>query len=88
LPATPDELVYAWSRSMTKTSVSVPLTPAFGLPLEPKASLGGMTASTLLPTFSPMIAFSSPGITWPTNSVGEPVVYVLPSSLCVVPLQS
>jgi hypothetical protein len=73
-------------RSTTKTRVSVPLIPACGLPVEPKASLGGMTASTRLPIFCPISAFSRPGSSWPANSVGC-AVKLLWASRCAVPLQ-
>src|SRR5215469_4310706 len=87
-PGTPAVLLYDLSRSMTKTSVSVPLTPICEFPCVPKACLGGITASTRLPIDWPTRAVSRPGIIWPANSVGPLEPYVLPSSLCVVPLQS
>ena len=71
-PGTPAVLLYDLSRSMTKTSVSVPLTPIDEFPEVPKASLGGITASTRLPSFWPIRAVSRPGIIWPANSVGPP----------------
>src|SRR5215472_1292083 len=88
VPVTPDLLLNSWIMSMTKTSVSLPPTPICELPWAPKASLGGITASTLLPVFWPISAFSRPGSNGPANSVGVPAVKVLPSSLCLVPVQS
>ena len=87
-PDTPEVLLYSWIMSMTKTSVSLPPTPICELPWAPKASLGGITASTRLPAFWPISAFSRPGSNGPANSVGMPELKVLPSSLWVVPLQS
>ena len=74
-------------RLTTKTSVSVPLIPTCGLPDVPKASFGGMTASTRLPIFCPISAFSRPGSSWPANSVGSCLVKLLCASRCAVPLQ-
>src|SRR6516225_8513979 len=66
---------------------AVTLMPACALPLVPKPSLGGMTASTRLPIFCPISAVSRPGSSVPANSVGlPPVLNVLCSSLCEVPL--
>ena len=55
---------------MTNTSVSVAPTPLDEFPEVPKASLGGITASTRLPSFWPISAVSRPGSSWPTNSDG------------------
>src|SRR5215471_7263303 len=88
VPCTPEVLLNSWIMSMTKTSVSLPPTPIRELPWAPKPSLGGITASTLLPAFWPISAFSRPGSSEPANSVGMRVLNVLPTSLWVVPLQS
>ena len=47
--------------SMTNTSVSLAPMPSDELPRVPKASLGGITASTRLPSFCPTSAVSRPG---------------------------
>ena len=73
---------------MTNTSVSVLPMPAVELPLVPKPSLGGITASTRLPSFCPMSAVSRPGSSVPVNSDGLPAVKDEPSSLWVLPDQS
>ena len=51
--------------STTKTSVSVPLMPACGLPDLPYPSAGGMTSMTRLPTVWPVRPLSQPVMTLP-----------------------
>ncbi len=60
------------SMSMTKITVSLARTPICELPAVPNASLGGITASTRLPTCWPSSAVSRPGSSDPVNRVGTP----------------
>src|SRR5215469_3276991 len=50
--------------STTKTSVSVPLIPAWELPCLPYPSAGGIDSRTRLPTFLPIRPSLQPGMTW------------------------
>src|ERR1700691_2037205 len=81
-------LLNSLTRSITNTSVSVPVMPSSELPAAPNPSLGGMTASTRLPTVASLSAVDSPGSSEPVNSDGVFAEYVLVASLCVVPLQT
>src|ERR1700722_3594910 len=73
LPPGPAVLPTDFSRSTTKTTVSVGPTPIDGSPVGPNASAGGSTASIRLPSFRPINAFSRPGSSGPENNVGNPV---------------
>ena len=72
VPVTPAVLSNDLSMSITKTTVSLGPTPIDELPAVPNASLGGITASTRLPTFWPSSAVARPGSSVPVNSVGTP----------------
>src|ERR1700722_1650392 len=61
LPPGPAVLPTDFSRSTTNTTVSVVPPPIDGSPPAPNASAGGSTASTRLPSFWPISAFSRPG---------------------------
>src|SRR5262249_15669394 len=65
--------VEALIMSTTTTTVSVPVTPACGLPAAPKPYLGRRTASTRLPIFLPSSAVCSPGSRWPDRTCGVAV---------------